>query len=163
MNISARNALTLIALLCFAALAIALVSQHVYDLQPCAWCVLQRVIYLATGLLCLLARWAGRKTQAAAAAVAGLLAAGGIASAWYQYTVAANLFSCEQTFADRFMNGLGLDAAVPWLFGIYASCSDAAVKVLGLEYALWSLLLFAVLLVLALAALFRRRSPRSPY
>jgi len=163
MKFPARNALTLIALLCFAALAIALVSQYAFDLQPCAWCVLQRLIYLAIGLLCLLALAAGGVARTLAAAASALLAAGGIASAWYQYTVAANLFSCEQTFADRFMNGLGLDAAVPWLFGIYATCMDAAVKVLGLEYALWSLLLFAALFLLALAALFRRRSRRSPY
>ena len=28
------------------AVLIALVSQHVYDMQPCAWCVAQRMLYL---------------------------------------------------------------------------------------------------------------------
>ena len=36
-----------IALLCLAGVGIALVSQHVFDMQPCAWCVLQRLILLA--------------------------------------------------------------------------------------------------------------------
>ena len=62
-------------------------------------------------------------------------------AAWYQYSVAAKMLSCDQTFADRFMTGIGLDGGVPWLFGIYATCMDAMVSVLGIEYALWSLAL----------------------
>lgn len=66
------------------------------------------------------------------------------------------MLSCDQTFADRFMTGIGLDGAVPWLFGIYATCMDAVVPVLGIEYALWSLALFVILLVMALPAAFGR-------
>ena len=54
------------------------------------------------------------------------------------------------------MTGIGLDGSVPWLFGIYATCMDAVVPVLGIEYALWSLALFVILLVMALAAAFGR-------
>ena len=36
--------LGMIALVSLAAVAAALVSQHVFDMQPCPWCVLQRVI-----------------------------------------------------------------------------------------------------------------------
>jgi len=162
MPTSARNVLALVALLCLGAVAAALVSQYAFDMQPCAWCVLQRLIYLGIALLCGLALLGGRALQAASAAASAALAACGMAAAWYQYTVAARMFSCDQTFADRFMSGLGLDAAAPWLFGIYATCMDAAVKVLGVEYALWSLGLFAAIALLALAALFRRRWPRSP-
>jgi disulfide bond formation protein DsbB len=31
----------------------ALVSQHVFDMQPCPWCVLQRLIFVAIALVCL--------------------------------------------------------------------------------------------------------------
>ena len=34
-----------VAVVCVAALGAALVSQHVYDMQPCPWCVLQRLIF----------------------------------------------------------------------------------------------------------------------
>ena len=54
------------------------------------------------------------------------------------------------------MTKSGLDAAVPWLFGIYASCMDARVKLLGIEYAWWSLAMFGVLGMLALLALKKR-------
>ncbi|PAX93014.1 disulfide bond formation protein B, partial [Bordetella pertussis] len=51
--------------------------------------------------------------------------------AGHQYSVAAKMLSCDQTFADRFMSATGLDGALPWLFGIYATCMDATVAVLG--------------------------------
>lgn len=44
----------------------------------------------------------------------------------------------------------GLDAGLPWLFGIYATCADARVNLLGMEYALWSLGLFVLVGIAAL-------------
>lgn len=153
-----RNRLLLLSLLCFAALGVALASQHLFDMPPCAWCVLQRLIYLVIGLAALAGALAGPAAGRLAALAAAVLAACGIVAAWYQYSVAAKMLSCDQTFADRFMSGTGLDAAVPWLFGIYATCMDAMVTVLGVEYALWSLALFVVLLAGALGAALRRRA-----
>lgn len=147
------------ALLSLAAVAVALVSQHAFDMRPCAWCVLQRLIFIAIALVCWLGLLAGRIAiglRRVAALVAVLLSAGGVAAAWYQYTVAASLFSCDLTFADRLMVRSGLDSALPWLFGIQASCMDARVELLGLEYALWGLGLFVVLGALGLYALLRR-------
>lgn len=156
MQSSRQRLLLLIAFLCFAAVGVALVSQHVFDMPPCAWCVLQRLIYLAIGVVALAGACAGAIARFCAA-LCGVLALGGIAAAWYQYDVAAKMFSCDQTFADRFMSASGLDGAVPWLFGIFATCMDATVEVLGVEYALWSLALFAVLAITGLRALLSRR------
>jgi disulfide bond formation protein DsbB len=150
-----RRLLWLTAVLCFGAVGTALVSQHVFDMPPCAWCVLQRLVYLSIGVLALV----GANVRALArlcATLGVLLSAAGIAAAWYQHDVAAHMFSCDLTFADQFMSASGLDGAVPWLFGIYASCMDAMVEVLGVEYALWSLALFAILLVINLIAMLRR-------
>jgi len=151
-----QRLLLLIAVLCFAAVGLALVSQHVFQMPPCAWCVLQRLIYLAIGVVALAGACAGAIARACSA-VCALLGVGGIAAAWYQYDVAAQMFSCDQTFADRFMSGSGLDGAIPWLFGIYATCMDASVEVLGVEYVIWSLALFGVLVILALRAALARR------
>ncbi len=161
MNNGTSKLLHLIAALCVAAVAIALVSQHVFGMRPCAWCVLQRVVFLAIAAVCWLVPLLGRRSALAGritAFLAAVLSACGMLVAWYQYTVAANMFSCDQTFADRFMVASGLDAHLPWIFGIFASCMDAKVSLLGLEYALWGLGLFAVTAVLALAALLRRGS-----
>ncbi|RTZ47936.1 disulfide bond formation protein B [Candidimonas sp. SYP-B2681] len=148
--------LHIIALLCVGAVAVALVSQHMFDMRPCAWCVFQRFIYLLIAAVCWLGLLWGRRWSIAlkgAALAAAALSVGGVLAAWYQYTVAANMFSCDMTFADRFMVKSGLDANVPWLFGIFATCMDAKVDFLGVEYALWALALFMVTGILALAAL----------
>ncbi|WP_394059868.1 disulfide bond formation protein B [Alcaligenes sp. WGS1538] len=160
---SNRSALPyyLISALSFLAVGAALVSQHVFSMPPCAWCVLQRLIYLALGVASLAAallRQGGREGASRAAGVLALAgAASGVLAAWYQYTVAQHLFSCDQTFADRFITQSGLESAVPSLFGIYASCMDARVELFGIEYALWSLALFVILGLGLLMTLLRRR------
>ncbi|MEB2401631.1 MAG: disulfide bond formation protein B [Alcaligenaceae bacterium] len=155
--------LHVMAVLCVAAVAVALVSQHVFDMRPCAWCVLQRLVFLAIAAVCWLGVLAGRVAPGLrrfAGLLAALLGAGGMVAAWYQYSVAAQRFSCDMTFADRFMVASGLDAGVPWLFGIFASCLDARVELLGVEYALWGMGLFALLTVMALVAAARRSGRR---
>lgn len=155
---TATRILNLIALLCVAAVAVALASQHIFGMRPCAWCVLQRLIYIGIAVVCwlgvLLAHQPALRRLAALLAVG--LGVGGVVSAWYQYTVAAKMFSCDLTFADRFMVQSGLDANLPWLFGIVASCMDARINLLGVEYAIWSLGLFALLTLLGLTAALRR-------
>jgi len=157
MTSRSERLLRLIALFCFAAVGLALVSQHVFDMPPCAWCVMQRLIYLVIGVIALIGGFGGgRALTRLCGALTALLSLSGIAAAWYQYSVAANMLSCDQTFADRFMTGIGLESAVPWLFGIYATCMDAKVPVLGIEYALWSLTLFVIIFFMALPVVFRR-------
>jgi len=154
---SRSNLLLLIALVSFGAVGIALISQHVYDYPPCAWCVFQRLIYVVIGVVAL----AGAllpKLGRAAALLSGILGVGGVVSAWYQHAVAAEMVSCDRTFADQFMVKSGLDGALPSVFGIFATCMDAKVQVLGVEYAIWSLMLFIVLIALSIVA-WRRASP----
>ena len=150
-----KGLLWLIAIFCFGAVGVALVSQHMFDMVPCAWCVLQRLIYLIIGVVALIGANVGLLARLCGF-VCSLLSTAGIAAAWYQYDVAAHMFSCDQTFADQFMSASGLDGAAPWLFGIYATCMDASVKVFGIEYALWSLMLFAVVLLGSLRVMLRR-------
>jgi len=156
-----RHTLLGIAFLCLSAVVLALVSQYVFDMQPCAWCVLQRLIYLiiaafaiiGTLMDTLLPTHHAQRTRRATLCICLLLSLAGIAAAWYQHSVAAQMFSCDQTFADRFMTRTGLETALSFLFGIYASCMDAAIRVWGLEYAIWSLIAFTVLALLALLGL----------
>ena len=152
----------LIALLSFLAVGFALVSQHFFSIPPCAWCVLQRLIFLVLGAFSLIAgvlRQLGYQRSSILANLLGLATAvGGIVAAWYQVSVAQHLFSCDQTFADRFITQSGLESGIPWLFGIYASCMDARQPLFGIEYAYWSLGLFIILGLGLLLTLFKRRS-----
>ncbi len=152
-----RRSLLLIALLSATALSVALLSQHVAGMRTCAWCVFQRLILIVISLIALAGILTGRTCRVAAgvsSAAVVAMGSSGIVAAWNQYSVAAVQFSCDQTFADRFMTGLGLDASLPWLFGIYATCMDARVDLFGIEYALWALALFVILSVLAVFSLF---------
>src|SRR5699024_1247060 len=136
---------------------IALFSQHVLGMAPCAWCVFQRLILLGACFFALLAYVFHQKTYPKSTLVMGFLfvfsALAGIVSAWHQYSVAANQFSCSLTFADKAITQLGLDKALPKVFGIYASCMDAKVSLLGLDYALWAFNLFIILSAIGVAAL----------
>ena len=132
--------------LCVAGVGIALLSQHAFDMQPCAWCVFQRLIYLLLSVVAALAASSQGLVVRLVYAMLGLsLTIAGVLAAWFQAQVASQSFSCAQTLADLLMTQTGLETAIPALFGIYASCMDARVKVFGLEYAYWSLLLFALL------------------
>ena len=141
-----------------AAVGIALVSQHVYDMQPCPWCILQRVIYLAIAALCLIgAAVSAGLVRRGIGVLTLLLALSGGASALYQHLVASKSASCNLTFADKVISALGLDGAFPPLLQVTANCSDAAVSVLGVPYAYWSLALFVVMAAASVQVLSRAR------
>lgn len=132
--------------LCVAALGIALVAQYAFDMRPCPWCVLQRGIYLLMALVFALAELVrSPAVKRVPVAVALLLAVAGMVSALYQHLVAAQQFSCNLTLADKIITALKLDTTLPAVFSATASCAEAAVSVLGIPFAYWSLGLFTVL------------------
>ena len=153
-----RWTLVLLGLLSLAAVAAALVSQHVYGMQPCPWCVLQRLIFVVIGLVCLLGAALPSGALAAGAGFVALVLAGlGSASALYQHFVAAKSASCNLTLADRIVSGTGLDVWLPAVFEVRASCADAAVSLLGVPYEFWSLALFTLIELALVMLLVRRR------
>jgi disulfide bond formation protein DsbB len=155
--------LLLVAGVSLAAIGAALVSQHVFDMQPCPWCVLQRVVFAAIALVALAGAWLPQRLAKTGALLAtGLLAAAGIAAALWQHLVAKSSSSCNLTLADRIVSGLQLDALAPEVFAPRASCADAAVNLLGLPYEFWSLGLFAALGAAAAWTLVRLWAPAGP-
>jgi disulfide bond formation protein DsbB len=152
------GAFALIALLSFGAVGIALYTQHRLDMQPCPWCVLQRLVFVAIGAWALIgALVPARLARVVSAIGVSLLAGCGIAAALWQHFVAAASASCNLTFADRVMNATGLNARFPEVFAAYASCADAAVSLAGIPYEFYSLALFVLIDGLAILALVRRR------
>jgi len=138
------------------AVAAALHSQHVWGMMPCAWCVLQRLIFVAVALAALLGLLLpgaiGRRIGAALAlGLAGL----GLAAALWLHFVASASASCNMTLADRVMGFTGLDSLLPEVFAAYASCADAKVILAGMPYEFWSGALFTVLMLAALQVLRR--------
>jgi protein dithiol:quinone oxidoreductase len=143
--------LAAISLLSLGAVAAALVSQHVYDMQPCPWCVLQRAIFVAIALACVVGLlWRSAAGRVVSASLVFLLAISGVSAAAWQHFVAAKSASCNLTLADKIVTALKLDTVLPQVFSATASCADAAVNLLGVPYDFWALALFAVLALMGL-------------
>jgi disulfide bond formation protein DsbB len=137
------------------ALVAALVSQHAFDMQPCPWCVLQRLVFVAIAAFALLGlAWRGAAGGRVAGTFALLLAAAGIAAALWQQLVAARSPSCNLTLADRIVGATTLDRLLPDVFEARASCADAAVSLLGVPYAYWAAAAFAVCAIALLRILY---------
>lgn len=155
MTRNSRSFLLAVAVLAVGAVALAVVLQHAFGLEPCAWCTFQRAIYLAVAAAALLSVSLGgvRPAFAVLAALTALLAAGGVWAALHQHFVASATDSCAYTLADRFMLRTGLDEQLPWLFEATASCADANVPLLGLPFSLWSAALFTMLFLFSAGAL----------
>ncbi len=153
-----RTALLLgMAVISLGAVAVALWTQHALGMEPCPWCVLQRLIFVAIALVVLPALvWRRGFVQLTSALLALALALSGVAAALWQHFVAAVSSSCNMTLADRIVSGLGLDGLLPEVFQARASCADAAVRLWGLPYEAWSLILFMLLSVMALRMVMRR-------
>lgn len=158
MSVGADRWLAGTAIGCVAAVGVALVSQHRFDMQPCPWCVLQRVIFLAIAIACVIGlAWRGRLGVRIGTALGGVLALCGVAAALWQHFQAAASASCNLTLADKIVGRwLQLDQMLPDVFEARASCADAQVSLLGVPYDFWSLALF----VLAGVALFKAARAR---
>jgi disulfide bond formation protein DsbB len=152
------------------ALLLAFASQHLFGMEPCPWCIVQRLVVIGIAVLALgaaaLASLAGR----VAALLRGVLGAGvlalavmGASAAWHQHTVASRQFSCAFTWADRFLMSAGLDRWWPGMFEVRATCADAAqARLLGLPFEGWSGAFFVLVAVavVALGLVARRRAAR---
>jgi disulfide bond formation protein DsbB len=146
-----RNVLLAIAVLCASSVALALIAQHQFGMKPCPWCILQRLIYVVIALVAFVGLV--RPLRVPAAILVFLLSLGGIAAALHQHFVASKSNSCALTFADTIVAHTGLDRLAPAWFEATANCAEAAVKVLGVSFDIWSLLLYCVVAVCAVVAL----------
>jgi disulfide bond formation protein DsbB len=153
---SPRGLLAGIAGVSLLAVAAALVTQHVWDMQPCAWCVLQRLVFVAVAAAALLGLvLPGALGRRIGAGLAMLLADLGLAAALWQHFVANQSASCNLTLADKLVGATGLDRALPEVFAAYASCAEAKVDLAGVPYEFWSAALFIVLSMAALRVVLR--------
>ncbi|MDP4300538.1 disulfide bond formation protein B [Leptothrix discophora] len=150
--VRARRLCLLAGLAAWGSVGAAYYAQHVLQMLPCPWCILQRILFLLVGAgllgLALLPDLRdgipalGRRVLVV---LTTAFALAGMAAALYQNRVASKSPSCDLTLADRVISGLGLDAAFPELFEVRASCADAAVDLFGVPFELWSLALFVAL------------------
>jgi disulfide bond formation protein DsbB len=152
---SSKGLMSAVAVLAAGAVALAVGLQQGFGMEPCAWCVFQRLIFLAVAAAALLSVSLRRARPAfiVTTVLSALLAALGVWTALYQQLVASKADSCVYTFAERFLLNTGLDERFPLLFEATASCAEANVPLLGLPFAIWSAALFVLLFLMCAAAL----------
>lgn len=128
-----------------AAVGAALFTQHRLEMEPCPWCVLQRLIFIAIAAASLPGLLAGTRVLSwISGALMTLLSLAGVAAALWQHFVAAETQSCAMTLADRIIRGAALDEIAPSIFAATAPCSQKAL-LLGIPYEFYSLLVFVFL------------------
>ena len=145
--------LAAIGVLALGAVGVAALAQYAFDMQPCPWCVFQRLIYVVVGVLALLAAALSNTPRRVAIVLAFLGTLAGVASALWQQLHAINESSCDLSLAERIIGKLQLDSLLPQLFEARTSCADAAVSVLHIPFAVWSCALFVILALLLAWAL----------
>jgi len=137
------------------ATVITLLTRSAFDKVPCVWQMFksQYGTCLEIAVVCFfvlaLDNWLTRRWQRhlhhATCALVALLALGGIRAAWNQLATAANMFPHTSS---------KLDTIVLKLLGTHGACGDLrAAAMLGMESAHWSLVLFALLIMLSCTGL----------
>jgi protein dithiol:quinone oxidoreductase len=154
-SISHAGTAGLIAVAAWGGVLAALASQHLFDMQPCPWCIIQRLAYLLVGFFAILSLLATQSSLRARAPLllAAVASIGGLAAALYQHFVAASTSSCAFTAADKFLMATGLDEMLPSVFKATAACDEANAPLLGIPYSLWSAALAVILLALIVRAI----------
>jgi disulfide bond formation protein DsbB len=148
----AARMFTLLFLTCFGLVGFALVLQHLKGLDPCPWCIVQRIAFLAAGLWALIAALhrPGRggtifySVMGAALALAGA-AAGGY-HVWLQ-SDPARAARCVGSPVERILDATGIGSWAPPLLQYDGPCTLSPWSFLGLSIPEWSFAWFVILAV----------------
>lgn len=128
---------------------------------PCPLCILQRVGYLGVAISCLLA--AGIAPLRKFFHGLAVLAAGyGVAVAGHHVWLLSHPGeSCGIDPLEVWINQFQLASRLPWLFKADGLCSAKLPAIFGLQVPEWSLLWFAVLLLILLITFFRKSQEKT--
>lgn len=143
---------TLIFLLCLGLLGFALYLQHLKNLDPCPWCIAQRLLFIGVGLVALVAALhrPGRIGTVLYAVLGALFAAAGVAAASYQIHLQNDpkaALECMGSWLERWLDASRVGKMIPPLLQYDGSCVLKPWSFLGLSIPGWSLTWFVILLV----------------
>jgi protein dithiol:quinone oxidoreductase len=137
---------------CVLALSAALYLQHVSNLDPCPWCVVQRLLFVVIGLFALAG--ALHRPRAfgltAYATVIGLFAISGIAAATYHVQLQsdpARAAQCAGSWVERLLDYSALGKVIPPLFQYDGPCTLKPWSMFGLSIPEWALVAHVMVLI----------------
>lgn len=143
-----RLFLSFIALACAALIAYAVYLQIALEMFPCPWCVIQRYIYAAIGIVCLVGAVMPATLQRFASRAGALLSFAGAGTAgWLIYTQAHPGVSCGIDPMESAINTLLPAQMFPLLFEAQGLCATVYDDIMGLSVSQWSLICFIVLAI----------------
>jgi protein dithiol:quinone oxidoreductase len=137
----------------------ALYLQHVQNMMPCPWCIIQRYAFVAVALICFIFAALPRGMTRLGAWLGVLAALGGIGAAgWHNWIKAHPGVSCGIDPLETSLNTIPTAELLPFVFKADGLCTTDYAPILGLSIPQWSLAWFAAFaLVLAWAALRQHR------
>lgn len=150
-------------LFCAAMIGIALYMEHAMQLEPCPLCIMQRVFFIAAGLVALIAflhhpgangrRWYGLGTALMALAGAGFA----LRQIWLQHLPKDQVPACGPSLSYM-LEEFPLSEVLAVMFSGDGNCAEVVWvdPVLGLGIPQWALVGFALLAIAGLWQAFRR-------
>jgi len=141
---------TLIFLVCVALLGFALYLQHGQGLDPCPWCVVQRLGFILVGLIALvgaLHRPGPIGTVVYSTFGLAAAAAGAAAAVYHVYLQSDPEWAakCVGSSVERILDQLDIGSMIPPLLQYGGPCTLKPWSFLGLSIPEWSLVWFVLL------------------
>jgi disulfide bond formation protein DsbB len=156
-----RRVFALIFLVCVGLVGYALYLQHWQGLDPCPWCVVQRVGFMLVGLVALVGafRRPARRWTAVCSTLGFIAAGAGAAAAAYHVWLQSDpvrAAKCVGSPVELVLDRLQIGQLAPALLQYDGPCTLKPWSFLGLSIPAWSLAWFVALalvfIALALAA-----------
>ncbi len=145
---NSKTLLLFVAFSCFALLGAGLYLQLIEHMLPCPLCIIQRYAFAMVGLLSLLGAILPRGQGLVAAILAGLAALAGAGTAgWHLWVQAHPGVSCGIDPLETALNTIPTATLLPVLFKADGLCATPYAPILGLSIPQWSLLWFALFVV----------------
>jgi disulfide bond formation protein DsbB len=151
-----------VSLACFGLMGFGLVLQHVMHLEPCPLCILQRIAFIAIGVMALAAAvhnpqrrgWTAYGSLLAFFSVLG----GGIAAwqVYLQHLPPGQVPECGPGL-DYMLEAMPLNKILPMIFKGSGECAEVTWTFLDLSIAQWALGWFVLFALVGVIAAVRRR------
>ena len=156
MKSSRRSSIIILIALSFGALTAALYSQLVLGAVPCAWCILQRIAFLALlffGLIALVFDLFSKQIASRLVTFLGALASMfGVWAGYNQIESVRRMNDCGISLANKWLLDLSLDDFSRTFFQVKANCSDASFPIFGIPMEAFSVVGFFTAFALCIAA-----------
>lgn len=143
----------------FGVLGFALYLQFGQNMLPCPWCIIQRYLFAAVGLICLAGAFLPEKAIRPAAGLAMLTSVAGIgAASWLLWVKANPSVSCGIDPLETSLNKIFTADLLPFLFKADGLCTTEYDPILGLSVPQWALAWFIALTIALGWVAFKRRT-----